>query len=673
MIRPGRPRAGLIGVLLSLLTLMALPLPAHAQTTAPLSLQPTQYKLVGNTLDIVLAAPPQETIDRSTIRLTAQPSGAAGPQTIQPDISTVEQSGNTVKRSAMLALDTSGSMTPQRLNAAKQAALQFLQKVDKNVFVGLVTFGDPAQLRIRPTLDRDPVRTAVQNLTSDGDTAMYEAAVLAARAMGKEGTRSIVMLTDGVNEDTSGTKFTAAQARQALRGTNSEIDFTGVLVGDDSRRSIDAIDGAGSVITASDQAQLTQRLTDFFDDGAERIAQQVRLTAQVPPALAGRSVTLRLTAGTATGQPLVYIDDTTVQRFGVTPTGRSAPSGLTPVAPDRRFTAIPGPVAGLALLALFAAVAVFVFLGTGALTGSAEPESPVVRRLAVYSVATRAPQQIAVTEQSATRLGDSALARSAVGLMSRLARSGQVDRALDTRLEAAGLPLRTAEWMLLHVGSAVGISLLLLVLTRGLFAGLVLGLIIGLLLPVVVLVMLRSRRERNFLRQLPDTLQLLAGSLAAGYSLPQAMDSVAREAKPPISVEFNRALVEARLGMPPEDALEGIAQRTASKDFSWIVLAIRIQRDVGGNLAELLSSVADTLRERERQRRQVSALAAEGKLSGVILFALPIVFAVYLAVVQPDYISPLWTTPLGWLLVGTGLVLLAVGGFWMSRVVKVDV
>ena len=128
---------------------------------------------------------------------------------------------------------------------------------------------------------------------------------------------------------------------------------------------------------------------------------------------------------------------------------------------------------------------------------------------------------------------------------------------------------------------------------------------------------------------------MLAGSLQAGYSLPQALDTVVREGQPPMSVEFNRALVESRLGMPVEDALEGIGRRLSSQDFSWVVMAVRIQRDVGGNLAELLMTVADTLRERERLRRQVKVLSAEGRLSGWILGGLPIVFFAYLALTEP--------------------------------------
>jgi tight adherence protein B len=339
---------------------------------------------------------------------------------------------------------------------------------------------------------------------------------------------------------------------------------------------------------------------------------------------------------------------------------------------DPRFTGITTGVLVGALIALFIGLSGLIYIAVGAVGGADKRESEVIRRLSVYTVAGSKPQQISVTEQ-ATRLGDSALARSAVGLMTRVARTGQIERALDGRLEAAGLPLRTAEWMLLHIGAAVGTSLVLLVAARGAFVAALVGLVLGLSLPWLFLSLAKSRRESRFLAQLPDTLQLLAGSLASGYSLPQAMDSVVRETRAPISVEFNRALIETRLGLLPEDALDGIATRTGSRDFSWIVIAIRIQRDIGGNLAELLSTVAETLRERERLRRQVSALSAEGRLSGVILGALPVVFALYLILVRPEYISPLFTTAQGLVLLVIGAVTLLIGAFWMSKVIKVEV
>jgi tight adherence protein B len=146
-----------------------------------------------------------------------------------------------------------------------------------------------------------------------------------------------------------------------------------------------------------------------------------------------------------------------------------------------------------------------------------------------------------------------------------------------------------------------------------------------------------------------------------------------RDGAPPMSTELNRALVEARLGVPIEDALDGVADRMASKDFAWVIMAIRIQRQVGGNLAELLTTVAATLRERERLRRQVHALSAEGRLSAWILGALPIGFALYLIVARGSYLQPLWSDPLGWSLLLLGAVLMVGGAMWLRKVVRVEV
>jgi tight adherence protein B len=132
-------------------------------------------------------------------------------------------------------------------------------------------------------------------------------------------------------------------------------------------------------------------------------------------------------------------------------------------------------------------------------------------------------------------------------------------------------------------------------------------------------------------------------------------------------------LIETRLGVPLEDALAGVAERFESKDFEWVVMAIRIQREVGGNLAELLDTVAATMREREYLRRQVSALAAEGKLSAIVISALPPLFLVYLMLSQWDYVSPLFTEPIGLMMLIGGAVWLLVGVFWMSKLIKVKV
>jgi tight adherence protein B len=146
-----------------------------------------------------------------------------------------------------------------------------------------------------------------------------------------------------------------------------------------------------------------------------------------------------------------------------------------------------------------------------------------------------------------------------------------------------------------------------------------------------------------------------------------------REGSDPMAGEFKRALVETRLGVDIEHALMGIAERMKSVDFEWVVMAIRIQRDVGGNLSELLNKVADTIREREYLERQVLTLSAEGRLSVWILGGLPPAFMGYLLLVNPTYISPMFHSPIGWVLLTVMTVLLTVGIFWMKKVTKVEV
>jgi tight adherence protein B len=248
-----------------------------------------------------------------------------------------------------------------------------------------------------------------------------------------------------------------------------------------------------------------------------------------------------------------------------------------------------------------------------------------------------------------------------------------LETRIAERLDGAGNPFKPAEWVLVHLAFFLGSGAVGMLLGAG---NIVLGLVflaIGAIGPWFYLGFKRKRRRKAFEASLPDTLQLMSGSLAAGLSLAQSVDTIVREGQEPISSEFRRVLIETRLGISLDDALEGVSQRFDSKDFAWVVMAIRIQRQVGGNLAELLDTVAATMREREYMRRQVSALAAEGKLSAFVLGGLPPGFMIYLLLTKPEYVMPMFTDPVGWvMLAGAGLIL-SVGIFWMSRLIKVEV
>jgi tight adherence protein B len=254
-----------------------------------------------------------------------------------------------------------------------------------------------------------------------------------------------------------------------------------------------------------------------------------------------------------------------------------------------------------------------------------------------------------------------------------LSRNVTLEQKIAQRLDGAGSQIRPAEWLLLHAAIFLGMSVLGLVIGGG---NLVIGLVfmvIGAAAPSMYLRFRRKRRKKRFESALPDTLQLMAGSLAAGLSLAQSVDTIVREGSEPMTSEFKRVLVETRLGLSLENALQGVADRFQSEDFDWVVMAINIQRQVGGNLAELLNTVAGTMREREYIRRQVAALAAEGKLSAYVLGGLPPGFMMYLLLANRPYVMVLFTRPLGWLMLIGGAVILSVGIFWMSRLVKVEV
>jgi len=261
--------------------------------------------------------------------------------------------------------------------------------------------------------------------------------------------------------------------------------------------------------------------------------------------------------------------------------------------------------------------------------------------------------------------------RGTVALAARAVVPDRVETRLARRLSGAGLAVRPGEWAVLQAGSTLVLGVL------GLAVGgpvLMLALLtLGTVGPLAYLRVRHARRLAAFGEQLPDTLTMIANSLAAGLSVPQAIDTVVREGQAPIAGELRRALVEQRLGVDIGDALDGIATRMGSVDFAWVVMAVRIQREVGGNLAEVLETVAETLREREYLRRQVRTLSAEGRLSAYILGGLPVAMFCYLLIANREFAQPLYTTLLGLLLLGAAVVLVSVGGWVMSRMVKVEV
>jgi tight adherence protein B len=304
--------------------------------------------------------------------------------------------------------------------------------------------------------------------------------------------------------------------------------------------------------------------------------------------------------------------------------------------------------------------AIGVLAATGALVLTAVVLVPATRRIPLSRLdPTQAPPPTALSALTG---------RFQAGIQSVLARrDGGSDLARN--LQAAGLRLGPADFVLLTLsGTVVGASVGLLV------GNLIMALALGGLVPLVaraLLGVLAGRRRAAFADQLDDSLQLMASSLRAGHSLLRAIDSIAAEAASPTSEEFARIVNETRVGRDLSAALDDLAQRMGSDDFSWVSQAITIHREVGGNLAEVLDGVGHTIRERNALRRQVKALSAEGKLSAIVLMALPVGIAGFLFVTNPGYMSVFTDSPVGYAMLAVCGVLLTLGGLWLRRTVRI--
>lgn len=594
---------------------------------------------------------PGEQIDLSSATVTL-----AG-QSLEVTAQTAsEVAGPPVARSVILVIDTSGSMRGAGITGAREAAAAYLASVPADVQVGLVTFADTAQLVIPLTTDRGPIGAAVAGLQATGRTALYDATTLAASSFPSSGDRQILLLSDGADD---GSTTSLAQVTDLL--SNGDVAFNAVaFMSAEVQSTLEQLTAAagGRVISTAQTAELSAAFTRAATDNSNEIV----LTATIPASFTAREGTVVVTA-VAAGQQL---SDSALAVGLAEPPPEAAPVNVGPRPADLAPGFLRTPVTlYLALTAMFLGLLFLVGTVMSALRGPGR----VGGQLAIYTLAGRGGR----VQETAPDDGRNPVARSVMGVADRVVKSRDLEARLGQKLDAGGIPLKPAEWLLLHIGIAFLAPLLVLFITGANIVLTVLAVVLSVLGPFAYLKLKKRLRTRAFLAQLPDVLQLMSGSLSAGYSLPQAVDAVVRQGNQPVATEFNKALIEARIGAPIEDALDDVATRMDSIDFRWVVMAIRIQRDVGGNLAEILSTVAATLRERERLRRQVQVLSAEGKLSAYILGGLPIAFGLYLLLTRASYLSPLVTDPIGWILLGGMAMLMVVGSLWMKKVVTVEV
>lgn len=247
-----------------------------------------------------------------------------------------------------------------------------------------------------------------------------------------------------------------------------------------------------------------------------------------------------------------------------------------------------------------------------------------------------------------------------------------ITKKMEAELLKADIPLRGEEFIMVTVLLMAGLGFLALVLTRNIVLTWI-GLIAGFLVPKIVVKRLKTKRISKFNSQIGDSLVVMSNSLRAGFSFLQAMEMVSREMPAPISNEFAHTLREMNLGTPTEEALANLTKRIDSEDLDLVITAVLIQRQVGGNLAEVLDSISHTIRERIRIKGEIKTLTAQGRISGIIVGILPIVIGLILSVINPTYIGALFTNEVGWVMLAAGIISQSIGVALIKKTVDIKI
>ena len=244
---------------------------------------------------------------------------------------------------------------------------------------------------------------------------------------------------------------------------------------------------------------------------------------------------------------------------------------------------------------------------------------------------------------------------------------------LAVELQRADVKLTPSEFILITLGLMIAGVALGFFLGRGNLIFILAGAAVGYYLPRFQVKRLQNKRLADFNGQLGDTLIMLSNSLRSGYSLLQSMEAVSKELPPPMSIEFTRVVREIGLGLNNEEALGHLLQRIKSEDLDLVITAINIQHEVGGNLAEILDTIATTIRERVRIKGQIRSLTAQQRASGTLVSILPVAVGGFLFILNPQYIGRLFEEPCGWAMVGVSGAMIVTGYLIIQRIVAIEV
>jgi tight adherence protein B len=584
------------------------------------------------------------------IRLTVvAPAGAAQPRLGENGLPAAGlQAVNLGKaKSVVLAIDRSQSMAGASIRNAVAAARAFVAAKGPNDQVEVVTFGHQAVSLTGFSSSAVDATAALGGLRVDSrqGTALWDAVVRAATALDEQGQpgRVIVLVTDGQDVSSSASFAKAVAAAHHAHALIYTIGIAGRGFTPGPLQQL-AADTGGLYVEASSSAALSS----LYGSIARTLSHTWQLR-YVTAARPGESVRIstEITGAGSASRSVTFADN------GLTTTAQTPPSSLLPASAWRSSVApvvIAGAVGALMLLAAWFVAA--SRKGTRLRSRLAPHLGPTERR----------------TKTKRQRQGR-AFVRGVIAATEQAFANIKQFRAVQRLLTRADLPLLASELLYICVGSAIAVALVLVIAGVPSVLAVLFMLAAG-AAPLVWVAWKARRRMRAFDSQLPDLLITIAASLKAGHSFRHAIQAVVDEGAEPTARELRRVLTETRLGRPMDDALGEMGERIGSKNLSFVLNAVTIQRQIGGSLAGLFDVVAETVRQRQQFARKIRGLTATGRMSAYVLAGLPFLVSALISVISPSYMSPLWHSSTGHMLVGMALGMLAIGSVILKKIVS---
>jgi tight adherence protein B len=544
-----------------------------------------------------------------------------------------------------LVIDTSNSMAGQKLQDAIHAASGFVSAQKDGNLLAVYGFDSQPYPAARLSPDKTEIATAISQLGTGGKsgTALYGAIKMAASDLhtAPAQRRIMILVTDGASASDTATYDDALKSAEEA---GVDVYPIGIATTGPAQSVLDQIaqatGGTSSVATDS------SALASIYDTISTEL---------------GTSYTYLYQSSAAPGTPIKL----ELSAPGLTAVQESlkAPGQLAPQNNGGGGLKLPQGEVGRLVLA--ASVALFVLLAM-ALILSAKPSVILNKRIAPYTD----QKKRAELESDAADPANLSLLHQLFIATERIIGSMNFWKRMSSMLEQADLPLRTAELFYIQMGSALVLGVLTSVVLgkQGLFA--LAALAVGGLIPVLFVRMKAKKRLGLFENQLPETLITMAASLKAGHAFNQAVQSAVQEGAEPTAKEFSRVVAEIQLGAPSEQALQAMADRMNSYNFGFVVMAVNIQRTVGGSLADILDMVSDTVRQRQQFEKKVKALTAQGRMSAYVLVAMPFLMGLAIFALNPAYMSVLFTTAIGKIMIAGSLVMMGIGSVIIRKIVS---